>query len=100
MPALDHLEQCRGALDEALSGNDPAAIERSGAAFAAAIADLAADGPAPSDADRLRALIAQADDMQRRVNFLTDATRRRLDGIAAGCGRPADQTYAPSRQRG
>ena len=91
---IDVLEARRDALVRALDEQDADGIESAAQCFAAAVAGFA---PAPADMPRLAAIAASLPAIQGRVNFLTDACRRRTENLAILRGAPA-ATYS-SRAR-
>lgn len=85
-PALERLEASADALVGALDGPDPEAVLAAAADFRAAVATLrglAAADPDPAWQIPLRRAAGLAGAAQMRVNFLTDANRRRLAAVAA-----------------
>lgn len=88
---IDVLEARRDALVRALDEDDADAIESAAQCFAAAVAGFSA---APADLPRLAAVAASLPAIQGRVNFLTDACRRRTENLAILRGAPA-ATYSP-----
>ena len=95
--AFERVEKAQHALIAALDSGDAASIQAAATDFSESIHALAA---APVSLDRANAE-ARADAVRRlfdqsqmRVNFLTDAVRRRLDQLAAMRGRAPAATYA------
>jgi hypothetical protein len=95
--AFDRVEAAQHALIAALDSGDAAAIQSAATAFSDSIHALAG---APVSLDRAQ-VAARAetvrrlfDQSQMRVNFLTDAVRRRLDQLAAMRGRAPAAVYA------
>jgi hypothetical protein len=95
--ALERLNASYEALIRALDGTDVESIARASADLAEAVeqvrsADLRADPAARASLSRLVALGYAA---QTRVNFMTDALKRRLGGLAAVRGELSAATYQP-----
>lgn len=88
---IDVLEARRDALVRALDAHDADAIESAAQCFAAAVAAL---DLAPADIPRLAAVAVSLPAIQGRVNFLTDACRRRTDKLAAFRGSAPAAIYA------
>jgi hypothetical protein len=93
--ALDEVASRQEALVGALDANDPAAIEAAVESLESAVRELRRADPAA-----LREALPEAMALNRaariRVNFLTDANRRRLDALAAIRGAAAGLTYRPA----
>jgi len=87
------------ALIGALDANDVAAIEAAVADLQAAVEALRQSGR-PADAEAFRQQLPEAMALNQaariRVNFLTDAGRRRIAAMAALRGTPSDLTYSRS----
>lgn len=96
-PAFERVEAAQQALLAALDSSDPAAIEAAAGAFSDSVQLLAAEAPSLDRAEaalRADALRRLFDESQMRVNFLTDAVRRRLDQLAMMRGREQAMVYA------
>ena len=95
--AFERVEAAQHALIAALDSSDAAAIQTAATAFSDSVHALAAStvsldrAEAAAHADCVRRLFDQS---QMRVNFLTDAVRRRLDQLAAMRGRAPVAVYA------
>jgi len=90
---LDRLEACHETLIGALDGNDIGAIEASLNEFREAVAEVrSAPGSGRADAgviEQALRIARLAEAARVRVNFLTDMTSRRIEGIAALRGEAA-----------
>jgi hypothetical protein len=85
--ALARLDAARAALDAALERAAPHEIEAAAAEVAAALSmlDPAALAADPAWRPKLEALVRGFEAAQLRVNFLTDAARRRAERLPAAC---------------
>lgn len=96
--ALERLTASYETLIRALDGADVDSIEKASADLAEAVeqvrsADLQAD---PTVRPSLSRLVALGFAAQTRVNFMTDALKRRMEGLAAVRGELSGATYQPS----
>lgn len=94
--ALDRLEACQNALIGAFDSHRPEAIEAAAADYCAAVEDVRQAGSwavGPELKARLAGLLVQADEAQRRVNFLTDIAKRRQQALGALRGRRNEPVY-------
>lgn len=88
--ALDTLVDTARALNAALDGDDPRAIERATTDYAGAINAVRDAGgwrDRPDLRDRLAEARTLADMARTRVNILSDVTRQRLNLLTAAVGR-------------
>jgi len=98
--AFERLTASYETLIRALDGADVDSIEKASADLADAVeqvrsADLRVDPTARASLSRLVALGYAA---QTRVNFMTDALKRRLDGLSAVRGELSAATYQPGNR--
>lgn len=100
---VDRLKAAQDALAAALEGGDLAAILACNVEMAQALAEAQAIG-GWRDRAHLRstvtALLAKAESLAGRVNYLADANRRRLDRFATATGAPRTQAYGRTGRLG
>jgi len=95
--AFERVEAAQHTLIAALDSSDAAAIQAAATAFSDSIHALATAPISLNRAEveaRAEALRRLFDQSQMRVNFLTDAVRRRLDQLAAMRGHEPVAVYA------
>jgi hypothetical protein len=94
--ALEAFGQAQAALDLALDGHDPRAIERACESFRAAIFDVRAVGAwraQPDLARRAADMLGRVELAQQRVKNLTRETRERLAALESARGATGLRLY-------
>ena len=97
--AVSALLGAHAALDLALDGNDPAAIEAAAEAYRAAVFDVRAAGAwraRPELAKMAAELLGRVETTQQRVKNLTRDTRERIAAIDAARAAQAPRLYTRS----
>ena len=92
--ALERIEQSQAALLVALDSGDIRAIEAGIAGLRDALDEAPADwSRTPETQAMAQRVAALSEDARMRVNFLTDAVRRRLERLSIARGRGPCATY-------
>ena len=96
--ALERLAASYETLIRALDGADDDSIARASAALAEAVEEIRSDHPdgGPAVKASVSRLVDLGHAAQGRVNFMTDALKRRIDALAQVRGQARTATYAPS----
>lgn len=97
LAALERLEDCQRHLIAALDGHDVERLETSVLDLHDAVGHARAAGAWQNTPDilaRARRIVALADAARVRVNFLTDITQRRIDGLVVARGGVPASTYS------
>ena len=100
---VDRLKAAQDALAAALESGDVGVVVACNIEMAQALAEAQAVG-GWRDRSHLQAtisaMLATAESMAGRVNYLADANRRRLDRLATATGAPRTQAYGRSGRLG